>query len=108
MKVTLLQSLGSYRKGTTVNVNKAAARVLARAGKVMLGEVSAKPVAKTYARRVEAPKSEGSQYESKADLVRTAHELGIRLDGSETRADLMARIERHRRRYERRDMQASE
>jgi hypothetical protein len=108
MKVTLLQSLGSYRKGTTVNVNKAAARVLARAGKVILGETSAKPAAKTYARRVEAPKSESSQYESKAELVHRAHQLGIRLDGSETRADLIDRIERHQRRYERRDMQASE
>lgn len=122
MKIILSQSLGSHKKGSTIDVNKRTAQLLARTGRAVYATApqsnpkaarrnEAKASAPKAPEQVEQPAQADNPAQEhlgamlKADLATMASNLGASLDGSETKADLINIIER-RRRYSRRDMQA--
>lgn len=110
MKVVLSKSLGSKRAGTIVNLPKHTAKLLVHAGKAQRVDAPAETKPKMERRFVTKTPDEPSQDENlntylKQQLVELAEGIGVSLDGSETKADLIEKIER-KRRYARRDMRA--
>lgn len=125
MEITLRRSLGSTRSGTTINVDPRLGNALVKAGHAtpVAATKPARPkpanapriaVAPAEAQRVATvqPRTSVSSSESdlntmlKSQLVEIANGLGLPLDGSETKADLITRIENTGGRYARRDMRA--
>lgn len=106
MRIALTKSAGSYRAGAKVNVPKHAAKMLIERG--MAERIATGPTPKPRPKPAAAPAAPAENLNAmlKADLVTLASSYGITLDGNESKADIIHKIE-VKRRYVRRDMQAS-